>query len=232
MPVDSVTSNPATPPASMISSPTEMTQVDFLQMLTAQIQAQDPMNPMDSENFASQLAQFSSLQQLQSMGTTMSQTLQANLMLAQSFNNTMAASFIGKSVRAEMDQFTVGESGSSTLSYNLSNAATSISVDIKDSDGSVVKTLHINPQAAGDHTLTWDGTDSNGNRVTPGSYTYSVNATDANGNDVTATTVLEGLVTDVSYENGNAELMVNGIAVQLSQVLSIGEGDTSSKRRG
>jgi flagellar basal-body rod modification protein FlgD len=231
--VSSVTGASATPPSDMISSSDEMTQMDFLQMLTAQMRSQDPMNPMDGQEFASQLAQFSSLQELQSMGTTMGQTLQANLLLAQSFNNTMAAGFIGKTVRAEMDQMTLDSSGGATLCYNLSDAATEIDVEIKDSDGDVVRTLHVNPQAAGEHSLTWDGLNSDGGRASAGDYTYSVKATDADGNDVTATTFLEGVVASVNYESGSAVLMVNGMSVSLSQVMSISDTDTDgNKRRG
>lgn len=235
MPVQPVSSSPATPPADMITTPQALGQADFLQMLTAQLKAQDPMNPLSGQDFASQLATFSSLQELQTMGKTMDQTLQANLMLSQTFNNTMASSLIGKTVSAEMDKFTVGSTGDSTLSYSLPSAATDINVDIKDSDGTVVRTLHLTPQEAGQHSLTWDGMDGNGRRVAAGNYSYSVSAKDASGNDVTAMTLVEGRVTEVRYENGNAVLTVNGMTVQLSQVLSIsdpGNEDPAIPRRG
>jgi flagellar basal-body rod modification protein FlgD len=214
----------------MISTPQAMNQMDFLQMLTAQLKAQDPMNPLEGQEFASQLAQFSSLQQLTNMGQTMDQTLQANLLLAQSFNNTMASSLIGKTVRADMDQLTLGASGGADLSYDLPKAATDITVDIKDADGTVVRSIHVNPQAAGEHSLTWDGLNSRGGRAPQGDYTYSVTAKDAEGNSVAATTYLEGRVTAVRYVDGNAVLTVDGMTVYLGQVMSI--SDSELRKRG
>jgi flagellar basal-body rod modification protein FlgD len=233
MPVQPVTSAPAMPPASMISSPQELNQMDFLQMLTAQLKAQDPMNPLQGQEFASQLAQFSSLQQLQNMSQTMDKTLQADMLLAQTFNNTMASALIGKTVRADMDNFTLGSSGNTTLSYNLPSAATSITVDIKYSDGKVVRSIHVNPQEAGEHSVTWDGTDATGHRVSPGNYTYAINAKGADGSTVQATTFVEGRVSAVRYEDGNAVLTVNGMTVQLGQVISISDpSDPSFARKG
>jgi flagellar basal-body rod modification protein FlgD len=217
----------------MIGSRSEtMGQADFLQMLTAQLKAQDPMNPLQGQEFASQLAQFSSLQELQKMGQTADQTLQANILLAQTFNNTMASSLIGKTVRADLDQVALGASGSAGLSYTLPSPATEIKIEIKDSDGKTVRTLNVNPQAAGDHTVEWDGVDSNGHRVSAGNYTYTISAKGADGADVKASTFVEGRVSSVRYENGNAVLTVGGMTVMLGQVISISESgsDNASKR--
>jgi flagellar basal-body rod modification protein FlgD len=137
----------ATPPADKISSRSAaLGQADFLQMLTAQLKSQDPLNPMNGADFATQLAQFTSVQQLTAMNAKMDQSVQASLMMGQTFSNTMSAALIGKEITADMNQFTLESSGDHALHYNLPTAATDISIDIKDSSGKVVRTLKVNPQ--------------------------------------------------------------------------------------
>ncbi|RPH92609.1 flagellar hook capping protein [candidate division KSB1 bacterium] len=233
MSVDSITGTTATaqPSADQIGSRSDaMDRADFLQMLTAQLQAQDPLNPLSSEDFASQLATFSSLQELQGIGTTLDQSLQANLLLGQIFNNTMASSLIGKVVRADLNQLNISESGSATLNYTLPSAATEITIEIKNADGKVVRTITDNPKVAGDHGIAWDGLDSDGTHVPAGEYTYAVTAKDADGNTVEASTYAEGRVTEVRYVDGNVVLYMAGREINLSQVLSIREDDEESRK--
>src|ERR1700690_2579879 len=73
---------------------------DFLKLLTMQMQYQDPMNPMSGTEFASQLAQFSSVEQLTNINSELAQSISSNSVLTQSINNDLAATFIGKNVRA------------------------------------------------------------------------------------------------------------------------------------
>jgi len=224
MPVDSVTGTQpsTTPPASLISSASAaMDKTDFLQMLTAQLKAQDPLNPLSNQDFATQLAQFSSLQELQTMNTELGQALQSNLLLTQTFNNTMAASFIGKIARAESNTITMGATGNASLMYKLGTNATNITVDIKDSSGHTVRTLNPAAQASGEQSVSWDGLDANGQRVAAGNYTFSVNATDANGQAIDVTTFIEGLVTEVRFANGGALLVVGDREIHLGDVISL-----------
>jgi flagellar basal-body rod modification protein FlgD len=231
MDISSLTNSFPTPSADQISSRGEaMDRADFLRMLVTQMTVQDPLNPLQGSEFASQLAQFSSLQELQNMGGTLEQSLQANLILAQSINNTMATSIIGKVVRANTDRVHIGSAGDATLNYNLSSAATSITVEVKDSSGAVVRTMNVSPQAAGDHALAWDGLDNEGVRVASGEYTFSVNATSADGSTVPATTFVEGRITGVNYSSGQATLLMGDLEILLSEVISISE--STDKRRG
>jgi flagellar basal-body rod modification protein FlgD len=227
MPVDSVTpTTPAVPPADMIKSASaSMDKADFLQMLTAQLKAQDPMSPMSNEDFASQLAQFSSLQELQNMSKSLDQSLQANLLLTKTYSNTMASSLIGKTVKADMNSITMGSTGDGNIAYNLPDAATDVTVDILDSAGKTVRTLKLNAQTAGDHKVTWDGLNADGRRVAAGDYTYTVKATGADGNALTPSTYMEGKVSEIRYVDGNAILIVNGLQIKLGQVVSISDGD-------
>ncbi|MBU0508917.1 copper resistance protein CopC [bacterium] len=231
MPVQSITTSSITPPSDMISSRAEgMDRADFLRMLTAQLKAQDPLNPLSGQDFASQLATFSSLQELQGIGSKLDQSLEASLLLTHSFNNTMAASLIGKVVRAEANTVTITGNGQGTLAYQLSSAATDVNLEVLDSDGKVVRTISVPAQHAGSHSVTWDGLNSDGRHVTAGTYTFRVNATDAEGSRVTATTFIEGVVSEVRYQDGNVILMVGDREISLGQVLSL--RDPSQDKKG
>lgn len=230
MDVSSVTSTYPTPSSDLISSRSDnMDRADFLKMLVAEMTSQDPMNPMQNSEYASQLAQFSQVQELQKMSTTLDNSYQTNLLLAQSINNTMASSFIGQIARAERDQFTLGASGSSSLCYNLAGAATSVKMEIMDSSGNVIRTITGKPEVAGDHTMTWDGLDSDGTRVAAGNYTYKVTATGVDGNSVDAMSIFQGRITGVNYSSGGAVLMVGDVELQLNQIIEISEANGSTK---
>jgi flagellar basal-body rod modification protein FlgD len=207
-----------------------MDKADFLQMLTAQLKAQDPSNPLDSQDFAAQLAQFSSVQELEKISSTMDQTLAAQSILAQTFSNAMSTSLIGKTVKADVSEATVGSTGGATISYTLPGAATGITVDIKDSDGTVVRTLTINAQSAGEHNVSWDGMNSEGQHVAAGTYSYTVSAKDSNDQAMTVSTYIEGNVDEIRYEDGSPILIVNGAEIQLGQVLSIRDTESGAKK--
>jgi len=217
------------PPASQVSSRSQnLDRADFLQMLMTQMKFQDPLSPMSNEEFASQMAQFSSLQELQGISAALEQSIQTNLLMSQSFNNTMAATLIGKYVTAESNELRLGSNGSEHIDYKLSDAATEISIDIKNAEGVVVRTIKVNPQAEGNQSIPWDGLNGDGQRVPAGNYTFEVHATDSTGTAVDVTTVARGVVESVRYEDGNVLLLVAGREIQLSQVLSLSNsGDPS-----
>jgi flagellar basal-body rod modification protein FlgD len=226
----STTNGTGMPPADMIGSRSEsMSRADFLQMLTAELKAQDPLNPMNGQEFASQLATFSSLQELQKISSSMDLQQQTSLLTAKSFNNSMAAGLIGKIARAEDNQVTLGTTGSGNLHYTLGEAATDITIEIKDSSGKVVRTINPTKQASGEQTVEWDGLNGDGQRAAADSYTFSVKAKNIDGQDVAVSQYIEGTISEIRYVEGNVVLVMNGREIQLSQVLSIREGDPGQK---
>ena len=96
---------------------------DFLRLLVAKLSNQDPLNPIQDEDFASQLAQFSSLEQLSNMNDNLTQDMQWNYLLSQTINNTMATSLIGRTVRADSSQVYLETAGTSDLYLNLDRTA-------------------------------------------------------------------------------------------------------------
>ncbi len=200
-----------------------VSQEDFLQLLITQLKNQDPMEPQDSQQFAAQLAQFTSLEELQTLNSTTTQGVEANLMLAQTINNTMAATMIGKEVKAIGDTISMVEGVESPVSFQIGAFADTVEVTIKDAAGNTVKTIGMNSVAEGDHTITWDGTNEDGRDLPPGEYSFSVSATNAAGEEVAADTVMIGLISAVRYTSSGAIFMVNGREIPFSSVLELGQ---------
>ncbi|MBU1706289.1 hypothetical protein KKB28_00060 [bacterium] len=214
----------ATPPADMITSSSDATnQADFLKMLIAQLTNQDPLSPLEGTEFASQLAQFSSLEELQKMNAGLDGTLEANLVLAQSINNSLATMLIGKTIRADLSSVELGESGSASIQFQLDEAAADVTIEIVDENGETIRTLSAANLAAGENSLEWNGYDDDGNRVAAGEYTVQMTAKDAAGQSVAATLFFEGRVTGIQYRNGIAILMVGTREINLRDVISVSE---------
>jgi flagellar basal-body rod modification protein FlgD len=206
------------------SSDSEKTKKDdalgrdaFLTMLVAQLQNQDPLNPMDGTDFSAQLAQFSQLEQLINLNDSMDS-------LATSFSKKSegdAVSYIGKQVTGNVNIMTVDEGTVSGGFYNLSKAA-DVMVSITDADGKTVKTLYPGQQATGSHLISWNGTDNNGDAVEDGSYTYTVLANTGSGFAAVPSSIT-GTVSGVAYNNGKAYLVVQGILLDLESVTAVSD---------
>ena len=217
MQISSTTSTTTSTQSSTGASRGTLGKDDFLKLLITQLQNQDPLSPMDNTEFIAQMAQFSSLEQMQNLNAS----FEESMLLTQSLNNATAAGFIGRNVRASGDAVELGSGGSVELGYFLPTEAETVTLTVMDDQNRLVRTLVADGTAAGAHRLDWDGTDSDGSRVAAGSYTFSVSAQDADGNDVNATSVVTGLVEGVTYKNGSAYLLVDGREVSLSEVLEV-----------
>src|ERR1051325_11127119 len=131
--------SPQTPPSQTVD------KNGFLKLLIAQLQNQDPLQPMDNQQFAVQLATFNSLEQLMDIDKQLT-TLQATQGQANQFNS---ASLIGKQINAEGNKIALQNGGSTTLGYRLSANATKVSLKIQDSNGTLVRQLDLGPQGRG-----------------------------------------------------------------------------------
>ncbi len=185
---------------------------DFMKLLLAQLKNQDPLKPVDGTDFAAQLAQFSSLEQLSNMNTELkNQSLnQMTMNYAQSVN------MIGKEVITNSGN-TIAVSGSTTeLNYKLATDAQSVTITILDKQGKIVKTWDETAQKAGMNKATWDTSD-----VEKGDYTFQVTAKDSKGQSVSVDTMTSGLVTAVHFRNNQILATVNGIEVPLSNIIEV-----------
>jgi flagellar basal-body rod modification protein FlgD len=196
----------------------------FMKLLVAKLSNQDPLNPMADEAFVAQLAQFSSLEQLQNMNTNLQQDIQWNYLLSQTISNTMATSLIGRTIRADSSTLYIKDGGSSDIALKLDRAVTDLTVTIRDENGAVVRTITKQDVPAGDLVLDWDGTDDTGAQCAAGTYTVDVSATDVNGDSYTPDQFIEGTVTGVTYRDGIALLNIDGQQLPLASVLEVKEG--------
>ncbi len=204
---------------------------EFLKILVTQLRNQDPINPVAADQFASQLAQFSSVEQLQNINSNLEDSSNLDLMLNQAINNTMATTLIGKSVRATGNEVSLDGKDAVDLSYRLNGPAKDVTIVVKDAGGTVVRSLHLTDKTAGDHSYAWNGKDDHGDRVKPGTYTFSVEATDVEGQTVSAQTFVSGIIDSIRYDSGSAMLLIGDISVGLDKVLEIGINASGSNPR-
>jgi flagellar basal-body rod modification protein FlgD len=186
-------------------------QDEFMTMLLAQLKNQDPLNPMDGKDFAAQLAQFSSLQQLSNLNTTMS-SLPTYL---KSFSNAQMVNMIGNDAIAKGN--VVNVSGPATkIVFSLPSDIQSGAISIYNENGMQVGTANLGSMKSGINTIVW-----NTEGVDTGKYTFDVSAKDKGGAKVTADTLISGKVTGASFKNNDPYLTINGQEIAFSDVVSI-----------
>jgi flagellar basal-body rod modification protein FlgD len=200
---------------------------DFMKLMIKQLKYQDPLNPMDGTKFASQLAEFSSLEQLTNMKESLNQSVNANLQLTQAVNNTMTAALIGKD--AKLDNMSVDFNGQDSveIGYELPSDVKDISVDIYDEAGNLVRTIEKLPKSSGEHKLSWNFTDNNGEKLNHGNYSFEVNAVDYNGENIETKSYRIGKIEAVRFTENGTQLIINGNEYKLSDVFEILESSNS-----
>ncbi len=197
---------------------------DFLKMLTAQMKFQNPLEPMKDNEFIGQMTQFSSLEQLQNMNDLLGQNTQWNMLLSQTINNTMATSLIGKTVTADASVTTVGDGTVTPITFSSGVFALNGTITIYNAEGEVVRTLPLAQMTAGDHSISWNGKDANGNDLADGNYSFQVDLRDANGQSVPADSYTRGVVEGVEYIEGQAYLLIEGGMIPLTLVRHVSQG--------
>jgi len=197
---------------------------DFLKLLVMQLRNQDPLDPMKGTEFAAQLAQFSSVEQLSNINSNLVASLDATHLLSQGISNSLAATIIGKDIRASGEAFTYTGSSSARIGYTLPSNADTVTVKILDASGTVVRTMSGTGTAKGDNSFTWDGKDDQGSNVAAGKYTFTVEAKDSNGASVNVWRYVFGSVSAVRFKSDGAVFVVDGMEIRLSDVLEILEG--------
>ncbi|MGA7723538.1 MAG: flagellar hook capping FlgD N-terminal domain-containing protein [Ignavibacteriaceae bacterium] len=203
------------------SSNTTVNENDFLQLLIAQMQNQDPLNPMDGTQYVAELAQFSSLQELQDLNTNMTTSINANYTLTQSINNTLAGNLIGQQVKVSASGITYSGQTSTEIGYTLPSTASDVTLTITNSAGAEVKTVTGLPTSSGDNEYSWNFTDDNGSTLPQGAYTYSVSATNSSGTSLTPTLFQLGTIQAVNYTSSGTTFTINGSSYNLSDVLEL-----------
>ena len=189
----------------------------FLQLLTTQLQNQDPLDPLDTNQFTQQLVEFASVEQQVNMNTN----LQTLISLQQTTEATSALQFLGSTVTATGNTATLSNATGSPATWSLNAAApATANITITNSSGQTAftGTTTLN---AGTQTFSWSG-QGNSSVIWPdGNYTMTISATGANGQPVTVSTQVQGVVTGVNLSQNPPLLTVGGQNIALSQIQSI-----------
>ena len=201
----------------------ELGQQEFLQLLVAQLQNQDPVNPMDGAEFAAQLADFNSVEQLISVNEGLSQLAISQDLMGASLTNSMAASLTGKEVRALSNEIALSSEGNASVNYKLNDSASQVEIVIRTESGAEIRRETLSGIPSGDNSWTWVGLDTNGERMGEGKYTVEVIAKNGD-NNVGALTFLEGFASKVRYTTQGVYLSVNGIDIPIGDVEEVGTG--------
>jgi len=194
----------------------------FLSLLTTQLQNQNPLDPLDTNQFTSQLVQFSSVEQQLKSNDFHSTLVQAT----QNSSNNAAVSYIGKTVTSSGVDSDL-KNGQATWSFNLPQAA-NVTVTIKDANGNQVYTEN-GSLGAGQGQFNWDGTETDGSIAPEGSYSITINAKNAQGAYVAADTQTTGVVTGVDLSGSEPSLIVGSQTIKLSDVTSVRQTTTASQ---
>jgi flagellar basal-body rod modification protein FlgD len=189
----------------------------FLQLLTTQLQKQNPLDPLDTNQFTEQLVEFASVEQQINENTN----LQTLISMQQTNEATSALQLVGSTVTVGGNAAALDNAANSAATWNLTTttpATATVTVTSAAGTTAYSGTMSLN---AGTQSFTWNGQGSNGQTWPDGTYKLSVTATGANGQAVSVSTQVQGVVSGVNLTSTPPTLTVNGQSVQISQVTSI-----------
>jgi len=182
-------------------------QGDFLKLMTEQLKHQDPLKPMENNEFLGQMAQFSTVQGINGLQDTMkglSETLIGDQVLR-------GTSLIGHKVLIPSDKIALDESDSEITGAVAATAPGTVNFEIKDETGKLVKTISVPAKSAGEVEFTWDGTDTGGNKMPVGKYSITATQTDNAGETSDLSTYVNALVESVNIGSDGLYLNLKGL---------------------
>ena len=205
------------PEGTTLTSGANLGKNDFLKLLVAQLEHQDPLSPQEGQEFAAQLAQFSSLEQL----TNVNDNLKAGQAFDLAMSNSSMINLIGKTVDAPGNSFELGEGETETLKFSLAQDSKDVTVNVYDTTGANVASLKIGASGSGIKEFVWSGKDAKGAHLPAGTYSFDILAKDANGNFIETQTFAAGSVTDIIFEETETFAIVNGQKINVSEISKV-----------
>ncbi|MDO8930978.1 MAG: flagellar hook assembly protein FlgD [Rhodocyclaceae bacterium] len=202
---------------SSASASADNIQSQFMTLLTTQLKNQDPLNPMDNAQMTSQLAQISTVQGIDKLNSTLSKLIDS-----QSQTQTLqSAALVGRGVLVAGSNLNL-QSGAAVGGFELAGPADKLSIDIKDANGVVVRTLTDSGLEAGVYPFAWDGKTNSGEAAADGQYSFSVTATQGS-NDVTVNKLQYGLVNSVAVSGSGISANLGALGLvswsEIKQIL-------------
>lgn len=179
-------------------------QEQFLELMMTQLQNQDPLNPAESGEFLSQIAQFGTVNgitELQQSFSSLAASLQSNQAL-------QASTMVGRSVLVEHNALQLGDSGEVNMAVELPQSVADLQINILDKAGQLIQQFNLGAQGAGLVDIKWNGLDTLGERAAPASYVVQANAVFA-GESQAVSTLVEAPVESVSLSRDGGEPTLN-----------------------
>ncbi len=187
----------------------------FLTLLTTQLRHQNPLDPLDTNQFTQQLVQFAGVEQQLKTNTELSTLVS----LQQTAQSTQALGFVGKT--AVVDGSTAAlTNGSATWKLGVPTNS-NVKISITNSTGQTVFTGSYAVNASENQTFAWDGKGNDGTQWPDGKYNLTATAADTAGNSVAVSTQIQGLVNSVDLTQSPPLLSINGQTYTVSQIKSI-----------
>ena len=221
--MDAVTSTASTvrEPVNAITSDNvqELGREVFLRLLVEQLQAQDPTNPVENEDFVAQLAQFTSLEQT----TNINENLESLIGQSEKQTKLDLVNLIGQEVSAQGNIIPLQETGDQTLAYVLDEAVRKLTINVFDENGKLVQQFKdLGPQKSGPHQIVWNGENLEEDRVEAGVYSFVPKAFDEKGKEVVATTYMRDVVRSVMISEDKPLITLSsGKTLESSDILSV-----------
>ena len=203
--------------AGAVTPKNQLGKDEFLKLLTAQLANQDPLQPVDNQAFIAQLAQFSSLEQLQGV----SSRLDSLLLATTSSSQLGTAALVGKNVSYQADGATLANGQPPPALQASLEAPAVVTAQVVDDGGLAVRTLVLGARPAGTFDLGWDGRDDRGRALPPGHYAVKVAGRTADGSPAAVRLRASGVVQGVEFGADGAHLLVGGNPEKLSDVTQI-----------
>lgn len=192
------TMNSTSTTAESTTSAADDLQDQFLTLLTTELQNQDPTDPMDNSEMVTQLAQISTISSIEDVTSTLV-GISGQISAAETLQ---ASALVGNGVLIDGNVIQVDSGVATTFGVTLDGDADSVSVTIKNSTGTVVRTLDEGSMSAGTQALSWDGLQDDGTTAADGAYTFSISAT-TDDVAVASTALKYALVTGVTTDSSN-----------------------------
>jgi flagellar basal-body rod modification protein FlgD len=187
----------------------------FLQLLTTQLQNQNPLSPLDTNQFTQQLVEFAGVQQQ----INTNDSLATLVSLQQTAQSSQALQFVGKTAVVNGKTATMTHS-KATWELNIPSAS-NITISIANSSGSTVYTNTFAATAGNNQTFNWNGLGTDGTQNPDGNYTLTATAKDSTNNTVAVSTSVAGVVSSVNLTQSPPLLTIGGQTFTVNQVQSI-----------
>ena len=188
----------------------------FLTLLTTQLQNQNPLDPLDTNQFTQQLVEFAGVQQ--QLNTN--DSLATLVSLQQTAQSTQALGFVGKTAVVNGSTAALATNGTATWELSVPSAS-NVNVTIASSTGQAVFTGTFSVAAGNNQPFTWNGQGNDGTLWPDGNYTMTATAKDSSNNSVAVTTQVQGVVTSVDLTQSPPLLTIDGKTFTVSQIQSI-----------